>query len=537
MQKNVSALTSAFILLFSIASSGQKQAETHSRDESRFLDSLKKGKSFNAEGKSISAHFIEKLVMNPPQTIAFKVNGILLTRAKIVGDLDLHNATVFFPIDIQHSIFEGKVDMNDIKVNNYSNLIYDTFNASVDLRFSNFSEALYLSNSMFKSILDLSDLTDKEDLSLDSVVSLDTCVLPRAKIGNDLKLTNAVFMADGTTLDLNNCVIGGSVVLNGGQFHPNFEMSGSKIGRNINMDHSIFFDSLNCVSINCGNQFTADQSDFQCLILNLAVVKGLIQIKNSSFNEVLNCSYLLADKSSLELTNDFISTGSLDDMELGRIDLFGSQFTNYLDLSYTKTGKLDLSSVRYPGWSRPGVDSNIDLGGLTYNRLIIGNANDEDSLRKFLTLLDTIPLSQDSYVEFEQYCKNNNFSDLADDVYISYKNREPWGIRHFLLHVLIGYGRVPFRVLIPAVLLIFGGFIVFRDEKKMMLIKPDETNPRYNRYWYSFDLFLPVINLNEAEKWIPQEQYKWMRFYRRLLGILGWLLVPIGLAGISGLIR
>ena len=65
--------------------------------------------------------------------------------------------------------------------------------------------------------------------------------------------------------------------------------------------------------------------------------------------------------------------------------------------------------------------------------------------------------------------------------------------------------------------------------------KDDEDG--YNPWWYSIGLFLPIVDLEDAKKWTVKPEHKWRRHYMRVHVILGYLLVPIGLAAWTGLIR
>jgi hypothetical protein len=57
----------------------------------------------------------------------------------------------------------------------------------------------------------------------------------------------------------------------------------------------------------------------------------------------------------------------------------------------------------------------------------------------------------------------------------------------------------------------------------------DATRP-YKAFWYSLDLFAPVINLEVANMWRPKDNYRWGVRYMRVHKIMGWLLVPLGVA-------
>jgi hypothetical protein len=59
----------------------------------------------------------------------------------------------------------------------------------------------------------------------------------------------------------------------------------------------------------------------------------------------------------------------------------------------------------------------------------------------------------------------------------------------------------------------------------------------YSPFWFSLGLFLPFVNLYAAEIWRPKNEYWWGRNYMRIHILFGWILVPLGLAALTGLIR
>jgi hypothetical protein len=65
----------------------------------------------------------------------------------------------------------------------------------------------------------------------------------------------------------------------------------------------------------------------------------------------------------------------------------------------------------------------------------------------------------------------------------------------------------------------------------------EKTNEAYNSVWYSLDLFIPYIDLGVASKWRPKPKETKVVVYSRIHLILGWLVLPIALFAISGLIR
>ena len=87
---------------------------------------------------------------------------------------------------------------------------------------------------------------------------------------------------------------------------------------------------------------------------------------------------------------------------------------------------------------------------------------------------------------------------------------------------------------------LFGWMVVFRDgkdEKKMVVQEEGYEGRAYYPFWYSLDLFLPFIDLQSAKVWIPRSDCWFRLWYMRIHTLAGWMLVPIGLAALTGLIK
>ena len=106
----------------------------------------------------------------------------------------------------------------------------------------------------------------------------------------------------------------------------------------------------------------------------------------------------------------------------------------------------------------------------------------------------------------------------------------------YLLDWLVGYGRRPWQAGIPCAALIALGCVLF-SPKKMEPQKPDDAPRVYSRFWYSLGLFLPFVDLQADKVWKPKADQTFLRNYMRVHIMLGWILVPLVLAALTGLIK
>jgi hypothetical protein len=122
----------------------------------------------------------------------------------------------------------------------------------------------------------------------------------------------------------------------------------------------------------------------------------------------------------------------------------------------------------------------------------------------------------------------------------------------------VGYGRRPELAFIWSAAFILVGSFVFLKEKNMIqveksgeqsleyrkpLVRSRLTARRiikkdyYNPFWYSLDLFLPFVDLKMADKWTPKPERRFARHYMRFQTIAGWILIPIAILSITGIIK
>jgi hypothetical protein len=77
----------------------------------------------------------------------------------------------------------------------------------------------------------------------------------------------------------------------------------------------------------------------------------------------------------------------------------------------------------------------------------------------------------------------------------------------------------------------------FFAPKKMEPQRPEDTLRVYSRFWYSLGLFLPFVDLQSDKVWKPKADQIFLRNYMRVHILLGWILVPLVLAALTGLIK
>ena len=230
-------------------------------------------------------------------------------------------------------------------------------------------------------------------------------------------------------------------------------------------------------------------------------------------------------------------------------------------------------------WPPPG---QTKLAGLTYQAVSAVEIPSSD--KDWQPVKDWISHSRfdkRNYLQFETYLKHSGYDRLADKVYIEMKRRElrkswsaefwnwPYNIlKKVLVDWGVGYGRAPLRAFGYSLVLVLFGATIFSQPGVLAWEEEKESGGKlsfYRAFWYSFDLFIPFLSFGpdktyqvrpEAKvRWadlvygrlralLPKRLQAWLEnhhfsahIYSYIHQICGYIMIPIGLAAVTGLIR
>jgi hypothetical protein len=195
-------------------------------------------------------------------------------------------------------------------------------------------------------------------------------------------------------------------------------------------------------------------------------------------------------------------------------------------------------------WRRENA-LDIDFEGLSFDGVDVPEANIDDYASRMLDLISSERnryYSPQPYLVLEKFLRSHGNPEKADEVYISMRRRERQEIVYWkypedwLLDILVGYGRKPWRAALYLLALAIIGVVVFR-EGFMQLQDRKREDSWYSPFWYSLDTLAPVIDLGQAKVWEPKPENAWVRNYAQFQRIAGWILVPLILAAITGIIK
>ena len=209
------------------------------------------------------------------------------------------------------------------------------------------------------------------------------------------------------------------------------------------------------------------------------------------------------------------------------------------NLSFSNFAVLNLSGAVYGG--------ALYLEGTSYKEIRAAAVSEEHkSHEALLKLVGQAAYRADVYGNLEEFFKRQGYRAEADHAFIAGKCRErkeyfrsnDWlrWLGSWMLYLLVGYGRHPWQAGIPLAVLVALGCVLF-SPAKMEPQKTEDTSRVYNRFWYSLGVFLPVVDLQADKVWKPKADQTFLRNYVRVHALLGWILIPIVLAALAGLIK
>jgi hypothetical protein len=381
-------------------------------------------------------------------------------------------------ISIQGAVITGELYLGAQEVASPVSLLGCTFEEGVRFIGTKFSKSLDLTKSTFKRGVDFSNAT----VSLDFIAA------------------SCRFISDNATFQ--GLVVAGHTKLDNSQFDsPITSFGGARVGRDFTVDSTTFNSSaiaFNNMSV--GGSFSAQYCIFR---------GAWIGFMNARFADFL---------------------------------------LNYS--SFHRVGFIDFTRMEADLVSFEGITSitpsELRLQGIKFRLLSPENA---EQLQFLLYRYNA-----GFYADVETSLRTHGYPDEADKIFVAKKraertekckdflhqcNRGAWAASMFQ-DMLVGYGKRLQNLLYWSLGFLIIGTFVFRSEKGMRT-KDWKDAPyysgKYQAFWYSLDLFLPIIKLGEAETWTPRDNRRWALLYKKVHIILGSLFVPIGLAAWTGIIR
>lgn len=219
-------------------------------------------------------------------------------------------------------------------------------------------------------------------------------------------------------------------------------------------------------------------------------------------------------------------------------------------------------------------DSHVNLHECHFDSFV----GDASVAREMAAKQSPNSFSRDPYLQLEKYYRGVGNDLEAKRMHFTGRKelrknaKDPNGVTQWGLFTswgdwwikwLTGYGVRTWQLLVPITTLLIVGVVVFWGNNALLPASAQEqgapngaqverthllsTQPEqaqesgplgqhlFERAVYSLDLFLPVVNLQVAEKWEPNGLGR--EIYAVIHSMVGWILVPLLLASLSGIIR
>ena len=337
--------------------------------------------------------------------------------------------------------------------------------------------------------------------------------------------------------------------------------------RGVRIKHALFTEPLDLVNAEVRCETKLDYCQFETKVdLSWSHFHRVLSFEHSKFNNAEEGAYFgHMTVGGLAFFKEAVFAGPVN-FRYAQIDgnfvANGAKFNNpdkvayFVEMTVGGTaffkeavfaGPVDFSDVEFlilniQDTSWPAKSESVILHRMTYKHIDAGT--EKDTWQELLAWVDGSKYSGQPYVQLEEFFRAAGYPERADTVFIARKQRERsealegltvwWNL---FLDLFVGYGRKPERVLVLSLLVVLLGALPFRRREYMEPQKREYASRPYNPFWYSLDLFLPVVDLRMAKVWMPRQDRRFARQYARVQIIMGWILIPLGLAAIMGIIQ
>jgi uncharacterized protein YjbI with pentapeptide repeats len=432
----------------------------------------------NEEKRKLRAHFLEDLLTGALPGVKPHRNGVRIMGATIDEPINLTNGQIPCVVWLDHCQFISSVTFSRASCKGLVSFDETVFEGPVNFIAADFAGDFFAKGAQFKN----------------KVIGAS---FNSTKIGQTAFFDKAVFEGPVDFIAAN---IAGVIQADGAHFKNKEQsavFSGMKVGQFAFFIQAVFEGPVDFTLAEIGSNFEANETQF----------------KNKE------------------------QGATFHSMKVGHTAFFRKAvFEGPADLSFSDFAVLDLSEAVYAG--------PLYLEGMSYKEIrAAGLLEVPESHEALLKVASHAAYRADVYRNLEAFFLRQGYRDDADRAFIEGKRRErneylqglPW-LGSWLLDFLVGYGRRPWQAAIPCVFFVALGCFLF-SPKRMELQKPDDAPRVYNRFWYSLGLFLPFVDLHADKVWKPKPDQTFLRNYMRVHVLMGWILIPIVLAALTGLIK
>ncbi len=482
-------------------------------------------------------------------------DAVEFTNAKVFGKTDFHNTT-----------FQKSANFYGFTFGDDAN--FDNAKFSGDAIFENaeFNKDAYFPGVIFRKTSNFNNIDFGRDVSFKNVSFDDLVHFRNTSVTHDFNITLSAFHGD---VDFSYASINRYLWVENTSFDKGLNFISSEIGFShfkdsifngpVKFEGSMVFKDFEIES-SCYN-FVNEPFDLSGAGVNGSVSLAKIDspsglnLSGSSFGSLsietkdipqaafINLTDTYID-SALSITNIAVKTFDAEGMSVGQSTILDKLVvSDAINLRNAVIGSLKVKDA-HPQW--PITPNAFNLRGMTYSDIDIGDQGlTTDTKYVLLGLVDGSAYSFQAYEDLANFFTEKGHSDWASDVKLAQKRRErnevlavfsgAW-LWAWFLDIFAGYGYRPIFALGWSLLVIAIGSFVFHRKEDMLPIDHGDAEYDYNPIWYSLALFAPYVDLGITSKWEPNPKKHWIRIYKYIHMILGWILAPIALLTFSGLL-
>jgi hypothetical protein len=427
--------------------------------------------------------------------------GVFLQNAYIAGPMSFLGSVIGTSFELTGAQFlnQGQFSLQSVRIG--SNLLLNkaTWTGSIDGTLLDIGGNLEVDYTKFNGknrLIDFSNMVVQKNFRLVNTKCISRVSVDTARIEGNLLVEDTLFGASNYQTEFTGCQIGNRAV---------FENLALTVP--ISFKNSIF-NSLRIANVRTA--YRGSKRLYPCVNVSSSVITRTLEISDSNFRGLNAASIRVEGKASLS--------------KLRMVDEADFQNGYFHDLRITR--------IIWP--ENPEVTM---FGGMTFNNI----GSDVETLK----IINQAKYSPDAYASLEAFYLKQGEKGKASEVYIAGCRRArdlaPIWIKFgcFLWDWIIGYGRRAWLVFIWAFVFIVTGMKFFKLKHMVYIGRDDlkeELKADYSPLRYSIDLFVPGLNLQVKDNWMPEPR-TFAAVYRAIHMAAGWVMIPIGLLSLSALIN
>lgn len=487
-------------------------------------------------------------------------------------------------IRISHAIIDEPLDLENAEVSHFVGFFSCDFEESATFQDARFARHLFLNDCQFRREADFNSMKVRQSAFFNNVTFKGPVDFGFADIKGQFHAKGAKFLNDKANAIFNSLKVGHIASFNEAVFWGGVEFVGAVIEGQFHAFEAHFLNEEKAANFN--SMRVRFDASFRCCIFEGPVIfcgahiGNEFQMMMATINykkEKANFDFLRVGLRAIFGGSDFnggisLSGADIVDLTIGvikfpvvangnKLILEVDSALNELNLGYTKTERIALNGNVWPK-----KRETVILDGLTYQAITTSGWQEcPTALKDLLKWSNISRYNLQNYIQLEGYFQRSGYKERANKLFVSGKRREwvrswktlnplKWAsniIKLIFLDLGVRYGRSPFRAVFYSMLFIFLGMVIFSQPDIIVWEKyqPGETISLIKAFWYSIDLFLPLISLGPDKFYqirpdaliiLPHWLGNWNIFvqtYAYIHQLMGYILVSIGLAAVTGIIK